>query len=128
MVDEVFNKQGHSRNETPNSAWLQLAIAVSFEIAGAISLRLSKGFTLTFPTLIALASFAVALYLVSRVMKSLPVSIAYPIWAGGGTVGVALLGNLWFEESINFQKIIGIALVTFGVVIINRVSEKKSGC
>ncbi len=75
-----------------------------------------------------MASFGVALYLVSRVMKSLPVSIAYPIWAGGGTVGVALLGVLVFEEGISILKIFGVALVTLGVVIINRVTDKKSGC
>ncbi len=119
MEKSIENQQSCTRNESTKSTWIQLAIAVSFEIVGAIILRLSKGFTLTFPTLIALSSFAIALYLVSRVMKSLPVSIAYPIWAGGGTVGVALLGILALKEKANIWKSIGISMVVTGIVVLN---------
>jgi small multidrug resistance pump len=112
----------------PSSAWLLLALAVCFEITGALGLRFSEGFTLPLPTSIALAAFTLALYLVSQVMKKLPVSVAYPIWAGGGTAGVALLGVVALGESINLLKLVGITLVVIGVIAINRVSEKTSGC
>jgi small multidrug resistance pump len=105
-----------------------LALAVCFEITGALGLRFSEGFTLPLPTSIALAAFTLALYLVSQVMKKLPVSVAYPIWAGGGTAGVALLGVVALGESINLLKLVGITLVVIGVIAINRVSEKTSGC
>jgi len=111
-----------------SSTWLLLGVAVAFEIAGALGLRFSEGFTLVLPTVAALAAFAAALYLVSRVMKSLPVSIAYPVWAGGGTVGVALIGVLVLGEELNATKALGVVLVVVGVVIVNMVSEKKSGC
>ena len=115
--------------ETPiSSAWLLLGIAVALETAGAVGLRLSEGFTLLLPTLAALAAFALALYLVSRVMKKLPVSVAYPVWAGGGTAGVALIGILALGEELNAAKAIGIALVVVGVVLVNMVSEKTTGC
>jgi len=91
-------------------------------------LRFSEGFTSLLPTTLALAAFAMALYLVSHVMKSLPVSVAYPVWAGGGTVGVVLLGVGLLGESINMLKVIGIALVVIGVMIVNSSSEKRSGC
>lgn len=113
---------------TKSFTWLLLGVAVAFEIAGAIGLRFSEGFTLVLPTAAALAAFAVALYLVSRVMKSLPVSIAYPVWAGGGTAGVALIGVLALEEELNAVKALGVVLVVVGVVIVNMVSEKRSGC
>ncbi len=109
-------------------AWLLLALAISGEIAGALALRFSAGFSRLAPTLFALASFALALYLVSRVMRSLPVSIAYPIWAGGGTAGVALLGVLALGEPITGIKVLGVVLVMAGVVLVNLVSEKRSGC
>ncbi len=110
------------------SAWWLLGLAVCFEIAGAIGLNFSEGFTLLLPTLLALTAFAVALFLVSHVMKSLPVSVAYPIWAGGGTAGVALLGISLFGESVDMLKVIGIVLVIIGVMMINRSAEKTSGC
>lgn len=128
QCDQIVCDKPNNNESVPMSAWLLLFIAVTFEIAGAISLRFSEGFTLILPTLLALSSFTMALYLVSHVMKFLPVSIAYPVWAGGGTVGVALLGILALGESISTLKIIGIGLVALGVIIINRVSEKTSGC
>jgi len=91
-------------------------------------LRYSEGFSLLVPTALALMAFALALYLVSHVMKRLPVSIAYPIWAGGGTAGVALLGVVVLGESMTLSTLAGIVLVFFGVIVINRVSEKTAGC
>ena len=112
----------------PSSAWLLLGLAVSFEITGALGLRFSEGFTLLWPTGIALAAFTLALYLVSKVMKKLPVSVAYPIWAGGGTAGVALLGILALGEELNAAKALGIVFVVAGVILVNRTVEKKTGC
>lgn len=120
-------------NTKPNAAvssmaWLLLGLAVTFEIAGALGLRFSEGFTLLIPTGLALVAFALALFLVSHVMKELPVSIAYPIWAGGGTAGVALIGVLVLGEGLTALKALGIGLVMVGVVLVNMVSEKRSGC
>lgn len=108
--------------------WGLLGLAVCLEISGAIGLRFSEGFTLMIPTVVAMLSFTLALFLVSRVMKKLPVSVAYPVWAGGGTAGVALLGVIALNENINLMKIIGILFVISGVILINITSEKKSGC
>lgn len=110
------------------AAWLLLGVAILGEIAGAISLRFSEGFTRPFPTVVALASFALALYLVSRVMRTLPVSIAYPVWAGAGTASVALLGVFALGEPLGALKGLGVVLVIAGVVILNAASEKRGGC
>lgn len=111
-----------------STAWLLLGLAVTFEIAGATGLRFSEGFTLLIPSALALVAFALALFLVSHVMKELPVSIAYPIWAGGGTAGVALVGILALGEELTMLKALGIGLIMVGVILVNMVSEKKSGC
>lgn len=110
------------------SAWLLLAVAVVGEIAGAVSLRYADGFTRLWPTLAALASFTLALTLVSRVMQTLPVSIAYPVWAGAGTAGVALLGVTVLDESFDVLTAVGVLLVIVGVIVLNSKSEKRSGC
>jgi small multidrug resistance pump len=128
MNDSSCSQQSADKKQSTTSAWLLLSLAVCFEIAGAIGLRFSEGFSLLLPTVLALGAFTLALYLVSYVMKSLPVSIAYPVWAGGGTAGVALLGVLVLGENMNLLKLTGIVLVFIGVIMINRVSEKTSGC
>jgi small multidrug resistance pump len=83
------------------STWILLVFAVCLEIVGVFGLRFSEGFTLFLPTSVALISFTLALYLVSRVMKTLPVSVAYPVWAGGGTAGTAFLGIMLLGEELN---------------------------
>ena len=108
--------------------WLLLGIAVILEISGVLGLRFSAGFTLLVPTLAALLAFTLALYLVSKVMKMLPVSIAYPVWAGGGTAGVALIGILVLGEGFSLLKALGLGLIIAGVILVNIVSEKTSGC
>lgn len=110
------------------SAWLLLAVAVAGEIGGAIALRYADGFTRLGPTLTALASFTIALTLVSRVMQTLPVSIAYPVWAGAGTAGVALVGVTVLDESFGVLTALGVGLVIAGVVVLNSKTEKRSGC
>ncbi|MEQ8660130.1 MAG: multidrug efflux SMR transporter [Gammaproteobacteria bacterium] len=112
----------------PWQAWALLTFAVCGEITGAIALRFSAGFSRLGPTVLALAAFAVALFLVSRVMRVLPISVAYPAWAGGGTAGVALLGILALGEPFTPLKALGIALITLGVALVNVVSERRSGC
>lgn len=129
VMETALNESSECKpKNTTFSSWLLLGCAVALEIAGAICLRFSEGFTLFLPTALAIVAFGIALYLVSRVMKVLPVSVAYPVWAGGGTVGVALIGVIILQENLNFAKALGIGLVAIGVVIINRVSEKTSGC
>lgn len=114
--------------ETSHSAWLLLGVAILCEIGGAIGLRFSEGFTVVVPTVLALGAFCIALFLVSRVMQQLPVSIAYPVWAGGGTAGVALIGIFVLGEQLTTIRVVGIILIMIGVVLVNAVSEKRSGC
>ena len=117
-----------SSDPAVSTSWILLGVAVALEITGALGLRFSQGFTVLAPTGGALLAFALALYLVSHVMKELPVSVAYPIWAGGGTAGVALVGIVILGEEFTPLKALGVALVMMGVVLVNVVSEKRSGC
>ena len=118
-----------TRGTDPSTgAWALLGAAIAGEIAGVVGLRFSEGFTEPVATAIALFSFGVALFLVSRVMRVLPVSVAYPLWAGGGTAGVAALGMLALDEPVTSLRIGGIVLVLLGVVLINSSGEKRSGC
>jgi small multidrug resistance pump len=123
-----INTSNKSDSVVPSKSWGLLGLAIACEIVGAIGLRFSHGFTILLPTVLAISAFVCALYLISHVMKQLPVSTAYPIWAGGGTAGVAIIGILLLNENFTVLKGVGIALVLVGVVLVNSVSEKRSGC
>ena len=100
-------------------AWLLIGLAIVAEIAAALGLRFSNGFTRPLPMGMALAAFGSAFYLISKSLVSLPVSTVYPVWAGGGTAGVALVGILLLKEPANSWKTIGIVLVITGIVTLN---------
>lgn len=100
-------------------AWLLLGGAIICEITAALALRFSDGFTKLWPTLLALLTSGTAFYLISIALKTLPVSIAYPVWAGSGTVGVALVGVLALRESLSVRKVAGVVLVVLGIVVLN---------
>lgn len=91
-----------------------------------MGLHFSEGFTILAPTVLALVSFGTAILLVGRIVKTLPVSVAYPVWAGGGTAGVALFGILVLGEDADIVKIIGISVIFVGIIMINRVTGTES--
>ncbi len=100
-------------------AWLLVGLAIFAEIAAALGLRFSDGFTKPLPTVFSLVAFGSAFYLISLSLVHLPVSTIYPIWAGGGTAGVALVGVLMLKERAGIWKGVGIVLVVAGIVAIN---------
>jgi len=102
--------------------WGFVALAVAAEIIAALALRFSHGFSKPVPTALALVAFGLAFYLVSLALVTLPVSTVYPVWAGGGTAGVALLGVIALREKTGLWKSIGIVMVVVGIVVLNMVS------
>jgi len=103
-------------------AWVLVGGAIVAEITAAIMLRSSEGFKKLVPTVAALAAFGSAFYLVSLALVDLPVSTVYPVWAGGGTAGVALIGVLMLKEKAHILKGVGVVLVVAGIVVLNLAS------
>jgi len=101
--------------------WLLVGLAIIAEIAASLGLRYSDGFTKPLQTAFALAAFGSAFYLISLSLVYLPVSTIYPVWAGGGTAGVVLVGMLILKERVGIWKGIGIGLVVAGITILNAV-------
>jgi small multidrug resistance pump len=99
--------------------WIFVALAIVAEVAAAIALRFSRGFSKPLPTVLALTAFGLAFYMVSLALVSLPVSTVYPIWAGGGTAGAALLGVLALHEEAGLRKASGVVMVVAGIVLLN---------
>lgn len=100
-------------------AWLLVGLAIVAEIAAALGLRFSDGFTKPLPAGFALIAFGSAFYLISLSLVHLPVSTVYPVWAGGGTAGVALVGILMLKEQASALKGLGVVLVVAGIVALN---------
>lgn len=96
-----------------------LLIAIATEITGTSALRVSAGFSKFWPSAFVVVSYVLSFYLYSLVLKSIPMGVAYAIWAGLGTVGVVVVGVLVWRDQISTWQILGIALVLAGAVMLN---------
>jgi quaternary ammonium compound-resistance protein SugE len=97
-------------------AWIILAVAGLFEVAWAIGLKYSEGFTRLWPTVWTVLTMAISLWLLGMAMKSLPVGTAYAVWVGIGAIGTVLLGILLFGEPANPLRLASIGLILAGLV------------
>lgn len=96
--------------------WLILFIAGLFEIAWAVGLKYSDGFSKLWPSVFTVVCMVISMGLLAYAVKHLPVGTAYAIWTGIGAVGTAILGIILFNESKEFIRIFFIFLIIAGIV------------
>ncbi|MEN1726940.1 MAG: multidrug efflux SMR transporter [Pseudomonadota bacterium] len=109
------------------SAWIYLAIAIVAEVIGTSFLKLSDGFTRLAPSIAVVLSYMVAFYMLSLTLKSIPVGVAYAIWAGVGVALITLVGLIAFRQSLDLPAVIGIVMIVGGVLVINLFSNTVDG-
>ena len=104
---------------TSPNPWLLLLLAISAEVIGTSCLKLSQGFSRPLPTLVVLSAYAISMTLMSRVVQVLPMGLTYALWSGIGIVAIVLIGLLVYRQVPTQGQLIGIALITAGVVTVN---------
>lgn len=95
--------------------WIYLTIAGLLEIAWAVGLKYTNGWTRPIPSIITGGLMILSFYFLSLAVKSLPIGTAYAVWTGIGTVGAAIIGILAFGEPKNALRILCIALIIAGI-------------
>lgn len=107
--------------------YLYLFLAILAEVAATTSLKSSEQFTRLVPSVIVVVGYAVAFYLLSIVLKTMQVGVAYAIWTSIGIVLVTILGFLFFKQVPDVPAIIGILLIAGGVLCITLFSSSALG-
>lgn len=97
-------------------AWVVLFVAGLMEVAWAVGLKYTAGFTRLWPSLGTIAALAVSMALLGLSLRTLPLGTAYAIWTGIGTVGTAVLGVILFREPATAARLVCIALIVTGIV------------
>jgi len=103
--------------------WLYLAITILGEVVATSALKSSNGFTRPIPSAVVVIGYGVAFYFLSLALKSIPVGIAYAIWAGVGIVLVATIAWIFDGQKLDMWAIVGIALIISGVAVLNLLSR-----
>ena len=96
--------------------WFLLLLAGLLEIAWAIGLKYSDGFTKLWPSIWTSIAMLLSMVLLAIAMKSLPVGTAYAVWVGIGAVGTVILGIILFNESADFWRMASVALIVAGII------------
>ena len=103
-------------------AWLLLGVASIFEIAFALGMKWSEGFTRWLPALFTVGTGLSSVFLLSFSLRTLPVGTAYAVWTGIGAAGTVTLGMLLLGDSAAPLRLLCIGLILAGVIGLRLVS------
>jgi len=96
--------------------WIILILAGLFEVAWAVGLKYTDGFTRLWPSIATLVAMVISFALLSHALKSLPMGTAYAVWVGIGAVGAGIVGIVFLHEPASAGRIISLALIVTGVI------------
>jgi len=96
--------------------WMILILAGMFEVAWAIGLKYTEGFTRLWPTVWTAGAMVVSMLLLGIAMKNIPVGTAYSVWVGVGSAGTVVLGIVLFGEPANVGRLVSVALIIIGII------------
>jgi small multidrug resistance pump len=104
---------------TIQRAWAYLAIAVLAEVVATSALKASAGFTRPGPSLLVVSGYALAFYLMSLTLDTIPVGITYAVWSGVGIVLVTLVAWILYGQALDAPALLGLGLIVAGVAVLN---------
>ena len=106
-------------------AYVFLFVAVVSEVIGTMLLPVSENFTKPIPTIGLTIAYILAFYFLTFALKSIPIAIVYATWAGLGVFLISILGYFIYEQALQWQSVLGLILIVFGVAIVNTFAQVK---
>jgi quaternary ammonium compound-resistance protein SugE len=97
-------------------SWFYLIVAGLLEVAWAVGLKYTHGFSRLWPSVFTLVTMAGSVGMLGIALRSLPLGTAYAVWTGIGTIGTALVGMLVLGEPAGAVRLGAIALIAAGIV------------
>ncbi len=107
-------------------SYLYLAAAIIAEVIATSALQASAQFTRLWPSVIVVVGYCSAFYLLTLVLKTLPLGITYALWSGFGIVLVTIAGAALYKQIPDAAALFGMLLIVAGAVVIN-VFSKTTG-
>ena len=105
------------------TGYLYLAIAITAEVIATTSMKALDGFSRPLPLLLVVAGYSLSFWMLSLVVKTIPVGIAYAIWAGLGIVLVSVAAAAIYQQKLDLPAVLRMVLIVAGVVVIQLFSS-----
>tara|TARA_Y100000591_G_scaffold308277_1_gene308439 strand:- start:195 stop:509 length:315 start_codon:yes stop_codon:yes gene_type:complete len=99
--------------------YITLIIAIFCEVAGTMLIPVTQNFTKVIPTVALSIFYLCAIYLLTFVVAKIPIAIVYACWSGLGVFSIAILGYIFFNQSLSYIAITGLFLIILGVTLVN---------
>ncbi|HEU4844607.1 MAG TPA: quaternary ammonium compound efflux SMR transporter SugE [Burkholderiaceae bacterium] len=96
--------------------WLILILAGLLEVAWAVGLKYTAGFTRPLASVLTLLAMAGSVGLLGLALRNLPLGTAYAIWTGIGTVGTVIFGIVVLDEPASAARLACIAMIVAGIL------------
>lgn len=97
-------------------AWLCLILAGLEEVVATCAMKYIDGWKRKTPIAIVVIGFAVSISMLTYAMREIPPGVAYAVWAGVGSIGITILGVVWFKEKLNRGQMISLAILIISVI------------
>ncbi|AOE87793.1 DMT family transporter [Pseudomonas sp. TCU-HL1] len=105
------------------TGYIYLAIAIAAEVVATTSMKAIDGFNKPLPLILVIGGYAIAFWMLTMVVRSIPVGIAYAIWAGLGIVLVSVAALVLYQQRLDTPAVLGMGLIVSGVVVIQLFSN-----
>ena len=105
------------------TAYYYLAIAICAEVIATVSMKAVKGFSTPLPLILVIVGYATAFWMLTLVVRTIPVGVAYAVWAGMGIVMVSVAALFIYGQTLDLPAMLGMALIVLGVVVIQLFSK-----
>lgn len=99
--------------------------SIILEVFATTMLKLSEGFSNLLPSILLIIGYIGAFYFLSLCLKTLPLSVAYAIWTGAGTILTASIGVLLWNDPFNMMTAFGFTLIILGIIFLNSPTDTK---
>jgi small multidrug resistance pump len=103
-----------------------LALAIIAEVIATTALARSESFTRLAPSIITVLGYAVAFWLLSFPLRSMPTGVVYALWSGLGIVLITAVAWVWYRQVLDLPALLGLTLILAGVILINVFSKAVS--
>jgi len=96
--------------------WFILFLAGLCEVAWAVGLKYTDGYTRPLPTTVTVVFMVLSVVLLGIALKNLPLGTSYAVWTGIGAIGTVVLGIVLFDESASWPRLLCVGLILAGIV------------